>query len=66
MHSMNEYSSAIQLRSDRWSALREASAALTRDPKAKEIKALTAKVEVLFQSLCSDRTLLGLSGHGSI
>jgi arginine decarboxylase len=51
MHSMNEYSSAIQLRSDRWSALREASAALTRDPKAKEIKALTAKVEVLFQSL---------------
>jgi arginine decarboxylase len=51
MHSMNEYSSAIQLRSDRWSALREAAAALTRDPKARETKILNKKIEELFNSL---------------
>ena len=51
MHSMNEYSSAIQLRSDRWSALREASAALTRDPKARETKSLHKRVDELFSSL---------------
>jgi arginine decarboxylase len=51
MHSMNEYSSAIQLRSDRWSALREASAALTRNPNAKELKSLRKQVEELFSSL---------------
>ena len=51
MHSMKEYSSAIQLRSDRWSALREATAALTRDPKAREQKELKAKIVDLFSSL---------------
>ncbi|MEW9918019.1 aminotransferase class I/II-fold pyridoxal phosphate-dependent enzyme [Marimonas sp. MJW-29] len=51
MHSMTEYSSAIQLRSDRWSALRECSAALTRDPKAKPKKDLTKKIDELFSSL---------------
>ena len=35
MHSMNDYSSAIQLRSDRWSALRAATTAMARDPKSK-------------------------------
>lgn len=51
MHSMKEYSSAIQLRSDRWSALREASAALNRDPGARDLKSLQSKVEELFSSL---------------
>ncbi|WP_370399720.1 aminotransferase class I/II-fold pyridoxal phosphate-dependent enzyme [Sulfitobacter sp. JB4-11] len=51
MHSMNEYSSAIQLRSDRWSALREATSALNRDPVAREKKLLIKKIEELLQSL---------------
>ncbi len=51
MHSMNEYSSAIQLRSDRWSALREATAAMNRDPVAREQKALIKKIDALLQSL---------------
>lgn len=51
MHAINDYSSAIQLRSDRWSALREATAALTRDPKPKQAAALQTKVEELFKSL---------------
>ncbi|MBW4708352.1 aminotransferase class I/II-fold pyridoxal phosphate-dependent enzyme [Roseobacter sp. YSTF-M11] len=51
MHAMNDYSSAIQLRSDRWSALREATSALTRDPKPKQAAALQAKTEALFKSL---------------
>ena len=51
MHSMNEYSSAIQLRSDRWSAMRGATAALTRQPKAKEVEKLVADVRKLFESL---------------
>ncbi len=51
MHSMNDYSSAIQLRSDRWSSLREASAALTRGPTAKELAALEKRIHALFTSL---------------
>ncbi len=51
MHDMNDYSSAIQLRSDRWSALREATSALTREQKPKDVKDLTAKIQSLFESL---------------
>ena len=51
MHDMNDYSSAIQLRSDRWSALREATSALTRDPKPNEVKNLSTRVQDLFTSL---------------
>ncbi|KZY26591.1 MULTISPECIES: aminotransferase class I/II-fold pyridoxal phosphate-dependent enzyme [unclassified Sulfitobacter] len=51
MHSMNEYSSAIQLRSDRWSAMRGATAALARQPRAKEAEKLVADVRKLFESL---------------
>ncbi|GAB5504801.1 aminotransferase class I/II-fold pyridoxal phosphate-dependent enzyme [Pyruvatibacter sp.] len=51
MHAMNDYSSAIQLRSDRWSALREATTALTRDPKPKQVATLRTKIEQLFESL---------------
>jgi arginine decarboxylase len=51
MHSMNDYSSAIQLRSDRWSALREATAAMARGPAAREASAHRKKIEELFASL---------------
>ncbi|WP_339912702.1 ornithine decarboxylase, partial [Sulfitobacter litoralis] len=51
MHSMNDYSSAIQLRSDRWSALREAASGLTRATTAKETDTLRAKCVTLFESL---------------
>ena len=51
MHSMKDYSSAIQLRSDRWSALRAACAALTRSPNDTEKEKLLARVKELFTSL---------------
>ncbi|MDF3381891.1 MULTISPECIES: aminotransferase class I/II-fold pyridoxal phosphate-dependent enzyme [Sulfitobacter] len=51
MHSMNDYSSAIQLRSDRWSALRAAAAAMSRDPKGKNAAQGRKEIEALFESL---------------
>jgi len=51
MNSMQDYSSAIQLRSDRWSALREATDALTRSPNAAETSQLRGIVLDLFSSL---------------
>ena len=51
MHSMNDYSSAIQLRSDRWSALRAAAAAMSRDPKGKGAAQGRKEIEALFDSL---------------
>ncbi len=51
MHSMNDYSSAIQMRSDRWSALRESTGALARNPDAKDAKACKKRIEELFESL---------------
>ena len=51
MHSMNDYSSAIQLRSDRWSALRAAAAAMSRDPKGKGAAQGRKEIEALFESL---------------
>jgi arginine decarboxylase len=51
MHSMNDYSSAIQLRSDRWSALREAASALTRETRPAQIDTLRGKCQTLFTSL---------------
>ena len=51
MHANNDYSSAIQLRSDRWSALRETTAALTREGNAKQATVLRKKIDGLFSSL---------------
>ncbi|QGX99128.1 aminotransferase class I/II-fold pyridoxal phosphate-dependent enzyme [Roseovarius faecimaris] len=51
MQSMSDYYSAIQLRSDRWSALREASSALSRDPQGARSEAQVKKIEGLFESL---------------
>ncbi|WP_102110228.1 aminotransferase class I/II-fold pyridoxal phosphate-dependent enzyme [Oceaniglobus roseus] len=51
MHSVNDYYSAIQLRSDRWSALRDATGSLSRDHNARDGKLLRARVEQLFEGL---------------
>ncbi|QHQ35181.1 aminotransferase class I/II-fold pyridoxal phosphate-dependent enzyme [Algicella marina] len=51
MQSMSEYYSAIQLRSDRWSALREATASLARRPGGKAETTAARKVEELLDSL---------------
>ncbi|MEZ5778062.1 MAG: aminotransferase class I/II-fold pyridoxal phosphate-dependent enzyme [Paracoccaceae bacterium] len=51
MQSMSEYHSAIQLRSDRWSALREATDALARAPGGKGAGGLRKKIGQLFESL---------------
>ncbi|SLN51222.1 Lysine decarboxylase, inducible [Roseivivax jejudonensis] len=51
MESVNEYYSAIQLRSDRWSALREATEALTRGADDRQMLRLRDRVQALFDSL---------------
>ncbi|MGB3244193.1 MAG: aminotransferase class I/II-fold pyridoxal phosphate-dependent enzyme [Sulfitobacter sp.] len=51
MHAMTDYSSAIQLRSDRWSALREVAAALTRDPTKHAAAKLKKQANELFDAL---------------
>jgi arginine decarboxylase len=51
MHSVNDYHSAIQLRSDRWSALREATSSLARKPSDKQASKCKTKIEELFVSL---------------
>ncbi len=51
MHSMNDYYSAIQLRSDRWSALRDATGALARGPSEKAADKLHNTAADLLASL---------------
>ena len=51
MQSMKEYSSAIQLRSDRWSALREATGELARSPDKNALERLCTRVHKLFEKL---------------
>ena len=51
MQSMSDYYSAVQLRSDRWSALREGLEALSREPDGRHAKTTQAKVVELFQQL---------------
>ena len=51
MQSMSDYYSAIQLRSDRWSKLRETTDALARAPEGKHAKSAKAKITELFESL---------------
>jgi len=51
MHSMSDYYSAIQLRSDRWSALRGATAALERGAGGKDADKLRRDVDRLLESL---------------
>ncbi|MGB7322086.1 MAG: aminotransferase class I/II-fold pyridoxal phosphate-dependent enzyme [Albidovulum sp.] len=51
MQSVNDYYSAIQLRSDRWSALREATGALCREPSGKGSADARKQVGELFSAL---------------
>ena len=51
MQSMSDYYSAIQLRSDRWSALREALEFLKRDPGGRKVKQTRTKISDLLESL---------------
>ena len=51
MDSVSDYYSAIQLRSDRWSALREATAALAREAPSKIPAKFRSRAEELFESL---------------
>ena len=51
MQSMSDYYSAIQLRSDRWSALREALEFLKRDPGGRKEKQTRTKISDLLESL---------------
>ncbi len=48
---MSDYYSAIQLRADRWSALRETADALARSPDGKKAPAQIEKINDLFESL---------------
>jgi len=51
MDSVSEYYSATQLRSDRWSALREATTSICRDTETKRVAALKTRISDLFDSL---------------
>ncbi len=51
MQSMSDYYSAVQLRSDRWSVLREKLDLLHREPEGKRVKAVHAEAAKLFELL---------------
>jgi len=51
MDSVSDYYSATQLRADRWSALREATTSLCRNPSEKAAAALRSRISELFASL---------------
>ncbi|KAB2884409.1 MAG: ornithine decarboxylase [Albidovulum sp.] len=51
MQSMSDYYSAVQLRSDRWSALREKLDQLEREPEGKRSKQLRSSAAELFDAL---------------
>ncbi|MFV2051635.1 aminotransferase class I/II-fold pyridoxal phosphate-dependent enzyme [Aliiroseovarius sp. YM-037] len=51
MPSMSDYYSAIQLRSDRWSTLREATDKIARSPSGKDAEKTRKQINELFDSL---------------
>lgn len=51
MQTMSDYYSAIQLRFDRWSALRSTAEALARDPAGRAAAKRTKEIAELFESL---------------
>ncbi len=51
MQSMGDYYSAVQLRSDRWSALREKLDQLEREPEGRRSKQIRAEAAALFEAL---------------
>ncbi len=65
MQSMSDYYSAIQLRSDRWSSLREATNALAGKPNARAAAALHKRVEALFEALAPIETYWAFPGNAA-
>ncbi|WP_050527855.1 aminotransferase class I/II-fold pyridoxal phosphate-dependent enzyme [Pseudorhodobacter aquimaris] len=51
MQSMSDYYSAVQLRSDHWSTLRQSLDQLARDPEGRYAKSTRAKVVAMFNAL---------------
>jgi arginine decarboxylase len=51
MNAMNDHHSALQLRADQWSALRECADGLERQPSTRMATRLSARIEELFQAL---------------
>ncbi len=66
MPSVNDYYSAVQLRADRWSALRESAISLKREGNARRIARLQKRIEELFESLALIEPYLGVSRHGRL
>ncbi|WP_138933867.1 aminotransferase class I/II-fold pyridoxal phosphate-dependent enzyme [Roseovarius arcticus] len=62
MHSMADYYSAVQLRSDRWSSLREASAELVRADGGRGSKGLIEKIDNLLDQLAPIETYWAFPG----
>ena len=51
MRSMSDYYSALQLRADRWSAIRECTQALERGPTPRARERMVKRVEELFEAM---------------
>ncbi len=66
METVSDYYSATQLRSDRWSALREAVNAISAETAPAKIKAGKAQDRGAVCLAGPDRALLGVSGHGRL
>ncbi len=62
MQSMSDYYSAVQLRTDRWSSLREALEHLARDRDGKHAKATRDKITKLFEMLSPIETYWAFPG----
>ncbi|MCR9124799.1 MAG: aminotransferase class I/II-fold pyridoxal phosphate-dependent enzyme [Rhodobacteraceae bacterium] len=65
MHSVSDYYSAIQLRADRWSALREVTAALARGAPTLIPAKQKARAEDLFESLALIEPYWAFPGMGA-
>jgi arginine decarboxylase len=65
MQSMSDYYSAIQLRFDRWSALREATTALIRNPAGPYHEKLVARVHDLFGLLAPIESYWAFPGNAA-
>jgi len=65
MQSMSDYYSAVQLRSDRWSTLREGLEALARAPQGRHAKATRKNIDGLFDSLGLIEAYWAFPGKGA-
>ncbi len=65
MQSMSDYYSAVQLRADRWSALREAASALAAGPGARSATALAKRLETQFEALAPIESYWAFPGNAA-